>query len=145
MKITIQVDEGFKELEITVSCNHISEEVEKLLASIRMLDMKLTGMKEGRRYLLDASSIVYVDTVDKKTFLYTVTETFETSLRLYELETKLGAADFLRAGKSCLFNFNYIKSLKADLDGRLILNMENDITLVVSRQYAAAVKSKLEV
>jgi DNA-binding LytR/AlgR family response regulator len=75
--------------------------------------------------------------------LYTETECFETSLKLYELEQLL-QGDFMRAGKSCLFNFNYIKSLKNQIDGRTILTMENDIQIVVSRQYAPGVKQKLE-
>jgi DNA-binding LytR/AlgR family response regulator len=88
---------------------------------------------------------MYIDTVDKRTFLYTEDASFETPLKLYELENQLGPACFLRAGKSCLYNFNYIKSFKSDLDGRLILTMKNDIRLIVSRQYAAILKKQLGV
>ncbi|MCL2600759.1 MAG: LytTR family transcriptional regulator, partial [Treponema sp.] len=64
--------------------------------------------------------------------------------RLYELEEKLADRDFLRASKNCLFNINRIQSIEPDLDRRLILTMEKGIKLVVSRQYSAAVKQKLE-
>ena len=105
--------------------------------------MKLTGTKDGQKHILDAGKIVYIESVDKKTFMYTETEHFETSLKLYELEEIL-QGDFMRAGKSCLFNFNFITSLKSELDGRIMLTMENGIQVLVSRQYAPAVKHKLE-
>jgi DNA-binding LytR/AlgR family response regulator len=145
MKININVDERFREIEVTINCGHMDADIERLAASLNMMDMKLTGIKDGKRYILDAAKILYIDTADKRTFLYTNSEVFETPLKLYELENQLGSTGFLRAGKSCLYNFTYIKSFKSDLDGRLIITMENDIRLIVSRQYTAILKKRLGV
>jgi len=106
--------------------------------------MKLTGRKEGRQHILEASDVVYIDSVEKHTFLYTSNGVYESSLKLYELEAKLADRDFLRASKSCLFNINHVQSIKPDFDRRLIMTMSGGIELIVSRQYAAAVKEKLE-
>ncbi|MDR2490371.1 MAG: LytTR family transcriptional regulator DNA-binding domain-containing protein, partial [Spirochaetaceae bacterium] len=144
MKITINVNESFAETEITINCNSLNENIEKILTAIRIMDMKLTGMKDGQKHIIDAQKIIYIETVDKRTILWTDSDVFETSLKLYELEQLLQGSDFMRAGKSSLFNFNYIKSLKNELDGRIILTMENDIKVIVSRQYAPLVKRKLE-
>jgi two-component system, LytTR family, response regulator LytT len=144
MKITINTDERYTETEITVNCNRVSDDIDKLLAAIRLLDMKLTGRKDGRQYILEASDVVYIDSVDKHTFLYTSNGVYESSLKLYELEAKLADHDFIRASKSCLFNINHILSIMPDFDRRLILSMTGDIKLIVSRQYAAAVKEILE-
>ena len=143
MKININVDSRYEETEITVNCAVISEELNKLMASLRALDAKLTGTKNNQKYILDASQILYIDTVDKKTFFYTESDVYETALRLYELEQKLSSNDFFRAGKSSIINFNKIKSLRSDIGGRLIVTMENDEKLIVSRQYAVFVKNKL--
>jgi len=121
----------------------MSEELEKVVAALRVLDFKLTGVKNEQTYILDASQVLYADTVDKKTFLYTKTDVYETSLRLYELEVHLAANDFFRAGKSSIINFNRIKSLKADIGGRIIVVMENNERLIVSKQYASFIKEKL--
>jgi DNA-binding LytR/AlgR family response regulator len=106
--------------------------------------MKITGRKEGRNYILNLADIIYIESIDKRTFLYTLTETFETFFRLYELEAKLAALDFLRVSRNCLINVNHIKSIETELNSRLILTMPRDIKLIVSRQYASAVKQKLE-
>jgi two-component system, LytTR family, response regulator LytT len=144
MKITINTDERYTETEITVNCNRISDDIDKLLAAIRLLDMKLTGRKDGRQFIFEASDVIYIDSIDKHTFLYTLNCVYESSLKLYELEAKLSDCDFLRASKNSLFNIKHIHSIEPDFDRRLILSMTGDIKLTVSRQYAAAVKEILE-
>lgn len=143
MKVSINIDESYTETEITINCAMMGEELEKVIAALRVLDFKLTGTKNGQTYILDASQVLYMDTVDKKTFLYTKTDVYETTLRLYELEEQLSKNDFFRAGKSSIINFNKIKSLKADIGGRIIVVLENNEKLVVSKQYASFIKEKL--
>jgi DNA-binding LytR/AlgR family response regulator len=145
MKITINADERYSETEIIVNCNRVSDDIDKLLAAIRLLDMKLTGRKDGRQFILEAADVVYIDSIDKHTFLYTTNSVYESSFKLYELEAKLADRDFLRANKNSLFNIKYIHSIEPDFDRRLILSMTGGSKLIVSRQYATAVKEKLEV
>lgn len=47
LKIEINVDEKETELKIKVTCNRLTPEIEKLLASLRMMDKKLTARKNG--------------------------------------------------------------------------------------------------
>ena len=143
MKITINVDSSYSETEITINCGQMNEELEKVVASLRVLDLKLTGVRNNQTYLLEASQVLYIDTTDKKTFLYTKSNVYESALRLYELENRLSANDFFRAGKSSIINFNRIKALKSDIDGKFIVTMENNEKLIVSRQYASYIKNKL--
>jgi len=143
LKVNINIDSSYTETEITINCFEMSEELERVIAALRVLDFKITGAKNGQTHILDASKILYVDTVDKRTFLYTKADVYETTLRLYELESQLAKNAFFRAGKSCIINFNKIKSLKADIGGRIIVVMENNEKLVVSKQYTAFIKEKL--
>ena len=143
MKISINIDNRFPETEIIIHCSHMDGAIEQVVATLRAMDQRLTGTKNNQTYILDASNVLYIDTTDKKTFLYTNQEVYETSLKLYELEQQLSGNGFFRAGKSCIINFNRIHSLKSDIDGRIIVTMENNEKLIVSRQYAAFVKKKL--
>ena len=143
MKITINTDDQYTETEIIVNCDRLGDDIEKLLTAIRTLDMKLTVCKDKRQYVIDTTDVIYIESIDKRTFLYTNTDVYESHLRLYELEEKLLGCNFLRASKNCLFNINHIQSIEPDLH-RLILTSARGIKLIVSRQYAAAVKLKLE-
>lgn len=144
MKITINSDARYTETEITVNCSRVGDDIEKILAAIRILDMKLTGIKDGRQYIIEAAGIIFIESTEKHCFFYTLTDVYESPLKLNELELKLADRDFLRASKNCIFNIKHIKSIEPDLDRRLILTMERDLTVVVSRQYSGLVKEKLE-
>ncbi len=143
MKIHINQDDHTEEMEITISCKKITPDIEKIISLLRVMDLKLTGVKDNQTYILDAMKILYIDTVDKKTFFYTMNEVYETTLRLYELEEQLGSQNFIRVNKACILNFNHINAIKADLDGRLLLTMSNGEKLFVSRQYAPQIKKML--
>jgi DNA-binding LytR/AlgR family response regulator len=143
MKITINTDDKRTETEIIVNCSRLGDDIDKLLAAIKMLDMRLSVCKNSQHYAIDAADVIYIESTDKRTFLYTNTDVYESSLRLYELEEKLANCNFLRASKNCLFNITHVQSIEPDLH-RLILTTAKGIKLIVSRQYAAAVKIKLE-
>lgn len=145
MKIIITTDEQCLETEITIRCSRSSDDIEKLIAAIRMQDTKLAGRKNGRQFYIETAEVMYIESTDKRSFFYTLSDVYETPYRLYELEAKLCDLDFLRVSKNCLVNINHIQSIEPDIDRRLILTMEKGINLFVSRQYSAAVKQKLEV
>lgn len=143
MKLQIIYDDSVQEPEITVVCRELSAELQRLIASLQAADRRLTGMKDGQIFLLPPEEIVYIDTADKHIFIYTAGEVYETQLRLYEMEKQLPPSDFFRANKSCIVGIRHIRSLKADIDGRLLLTMDSGDKLWVSRQYAAEFRKKI--
>jgi DNA-binding LytR/AlgR family response regulator len=81
--------------------------------------------------------------VDKRCFLYTADDVFETSLKLYEIEEVLADMGFFRNSKSQILNIAKIESLCPELGGRIEAIMENGYQLIVSRQYAKIFKEKV--
>ena len=143
MKITINENATIDETEIIIHCRRVDEEIMRICAGLRVFDKKVTGLLNGQTFILNASDILYVETVERKTFLYTASEVYETPFRLYELEERLAGEDFIRATKSCVLNFTKVKSLRGDFGGRMLCTLENGETVMVSRQYAIAIKQKL--
>ncbi|MDE6880791.1 MAG: LytTR family transcriptional regulator DNA-binding domain-containing protein [Oscillospiraceae bacterium] len=143
MKITLNQDPSFPETEVIINCPQADEDILHLVAMLRIHQKKLVGILDGERHLLDVKEILYIDTADKRTFLYTVGAAYECALRLYELEEALQGLDFLRAGRSAIVNFRRIQSIRPELGGRMLVTMDNGERLYVSRQYAAEMKEKL--
>ena len=143
MKITLNQDPAFPETEVIINCPQADEDILRLVAMLRIHQKKLVGILEGGRHLLDVKDILYIDTADKRTFLYTGKAVYESALRLYELEDSLRELDFLRAGRSAIVNFRRIRSIRLELGGRLLLTMDNGEQVYVSRQYAGEMKEKL--
>ena len=145
MKITINIDEKIQETEIKISCNQLTYEVENLIATLRILNQQLLVCKENENFLLDVNEISYIEAVDRKTFVYTEDDIYESKLKLYEMEEKLCQSGFIRISKSCLVRLKYIKSIKNDVERKLRLTMKNGEQIIVSRQYAEEIKKRLGV
>ena len=143
MKITLNQDPAFSETEIIVNCPLADEDILRLIAMLRVYQRKLVGVLDGEQHLLDVKDVLYIDTADKRTFLYTGTAVYESALRLYELENNLKELDFLRVGRSAIVNFREIRSIRPELGGRLLVTMDNGEQVYVSRQYAGEMKEKL--
>ena len=143
MKITLNQDPSFSETEVIINCPQPDEDILRLVAMLRIHQKKLVGILDGERRLLDVKDILYIDTADKRTFLYTGKAVYESALRLYELEDSLRELDFLRAGRSVIVNFRRIQAIRPELGGRLLVTMDNGEQVYVSRQYAGELKDKL--
>ncbi len=143
MKIELIEDSFLEETQVLIRFPRVDERILGLIAVLRADDRKLTGVKKGETFLLNADEILYIDTVDKHTFLYTASEVYETPLRLYELTEQLEVFDFFRAGKSSIINLRQIHSLRPEFEGRLRFTMSNCEVLFISRQYVPIVKAKL--
>lgn len=46
LNITIHVDAEISETEIRISCNHLTPEIERVLATLRILDKQIMAKKE---------------------------------------------------------------------------------------------------
>lgn len=145
LKIEINVNAENEETEVKISCARLTPEIEKILATLRMLDRQLTVYREGEMYLLDVSSVIYAESIDRKTFVYTRKEVYESGFKLYELEQQLEKCGFFRANKSCVVQLKCIRSLKMDLNRKIRATLENGEQIMISRQYAEELKKKLGV
>ena len=143
MKIIINENPNIDETEVIINCRHTDEQIMRICAGLRMYDKKITGLLNEQTHLLSTSEILYIESVDRKTFLYTDNEVYETVLKLYELEDRLAGDDFIRATKSSIINFGKVKSLRSDFGGKMLCTLENGEIVTVSRQYTGVIKQKL--
>lgn len=145
MKIEIHVDEKAEDLEISVTCKQLTSDVEKIIAALRMMNHQLTAEKDNETHLLDIEQIIYIESVDRKCFIYTSDEIYESELRLYELEQQLAEYGFFRVSKSFLIQLRSVQSLKADIDRKIRVTMSNGEQIIASRKYAENLKKRLGV
>lgn len=145
MKIEIIVDENANDLDIVVTCKRLTPDVEKILASLRMINHQLTVKKDGEIHFLDIAQIIYIESVDRKCFIYTRKNVYESDYRLYELEGQLEEYGFLRVSKSFLIHLQDIQSLRADINRRIRITMAGGEQIIASRQYAEELKKRLGV
>lgn len=145
MKISIKENPDIKETEVVIHCNKADGMIEKIISAVQMVNGRLSGSMDGAIYQIDLSEILYIESVNRKTFLYTEKEIYESSKRLYMLEDELRGSSFFRASKAIIINLRRVLSIQPEIGARLILTMDNGEKIVVSRQYASIIKNVLEV
>ena len=143
MKVTVEERPDLDQIEVIVRCKRMDAQTARLIELLRLSDARLTGEKDGETCILDGTEVLYIDTVDRGTFLYTAAGVYETRLRLYELEEQLAGWDFIRVSKSVIVNFGQVRSLRPDFGGRMRLTMSNGEVVIANRQYVPTIKKKL--
>lgn len=145
MKITVNVDEKLDDTEIKISCRQVTPDIENMVAMLQMMNQQLVVTRENENYLLAVSKILYIEALERKTFVYAEENVYESRLKLYEMEEKLCRSGFLRVSKSCLVHLKFIKSIRNDVERKLRLTLENGEQIMVSRQYADEMKKRMGV
>ena len=113
---------------------------------IEAFEERLDAVDENnRRHFIPPLDVLYFESVDNRTFLYTETQVLEIRKRLYELEEILSDKDFVRISKSQLVNINKIKSLKPELNRSITAEVINGEILCVSRRYTKQIKTLLSI
>ena len=139
MKVTITKDiESGTAVEI--HCREVTSETERLERYISRFDERLQATSEGNTYNVQLDEILYIESVDKKTFLYTTGHVLQTEKRLYELEELLDEKTFFRASKSVIVNLNKITKLKPEVTRNILATLANGEVIVISRRNVKALK-----
>jgi len=145
MKVEIDIDEKYQDTVVKITSPRLTPEVEKMVSLLRMMDSQIPVKKADETYILDTEKILYIEALERNTFVYTEEEVYESGLKLYEFEARLSERDFIRISKQGLLNLKKVKSLKADINRRIRVTLINDEQIVVSRMYSDELRSRLGV
>lgn len=116
-----------------------------MISMMRMINMQLAVKRNDETYLLDIDRILYIESVERNTFVYTEDALYESDLKLYEIEQELLKQNFIRISKQSIINLRKIKSLKADVNRKIRVTLINDEQVLVSRMYANELRKRIGV
>ena len=139
MKVTITKDiESGTAVEI--HCREVTLEIERLQRYISRFDERIQATSDGNTYSVQVDEILYIESVDKKTFIYLPGHVLKTEKRLYELEELLDEKTFFRCSKSTIINLDKIVRLRPEVTRNILATLTNGEVIVISRRYARALK-----
>ena len=144
MDVTIKRIGAGEQEQVLICCREVTEEVREIAAFIRSRQGSLSGVQDEKQYEIPVSELYYVESVDGKTFLYTKAQVYESSYRIYELESLLRPKHFLRVSKSMLLNLMKIRSIQPALNGRFTAVLHSGEKVIISRTYVKALKAALK-
>lgn len=89
MKVAINIQADIQEIEVIINCMAEDENVQRIVSALDSLNTKLCCRRQGELFQIALNDILYIESVDRKTFIYTEQQIYETDKRLYELENHL--------------------------------------------------------
>jgi DNA-binding LytR/AlgR family response regulator len=122
----------------------MDERLKRLVDYIRQFSFSLKGINNNEIYNIPLENILYIDSVDGKTFLYCKRAVYESKETLASLEQTLMYSPFVRISKNCILNISALKSVRSTLNHKMEATLLNGEKLVVNRNYIDLLKSKLE-
>lgn len=143
MKITLeQITEG-KE-EVVIKYSQMTGQIEDIVRYIERQGGNLVGMKDGQQFVIRPHSVVYLESVDGITYLYTENEVYKTGLTLMGAEAAYVEEGYFRCSKSMVINLYRIEKLKSMPGNRIDATMDNGEHVVISRRYAKELRNILK-
>lgn len=143
MKVKMQIIDRSKEEQVQFQIHQITKNVTTLVDLVKQSENVLHGKEEDITYKVPYAEIYYIESVDKKTFLYTEERVLTLQYRLYELEELLDQRFFLRVSKSMIVNLRRIAQLTPTLSGRFEATLQNGEKISISRRYVKEMKAAL--
>lgn len=132
-----------EELTVTVEYPEQNSQVSRIIQKLKSEEKALAGTENGRNYKVLIPDIFYVESVDKRTFIYTKDMVYRSEKRLYQLESELKDYDFVKVSRTCLVNLNELMRIKALANSRLEAELTNGEKVIVSRTYIPLIKRKV--
>ncbi len=144
MKIRAEQDLSCSEIEITIKYPGRDRQVDRIIDLLQSFEVQIKCDFENTERMINISDIYYIESVDKKTFVYLEKAVYHTSFRLYQLRERLRQYGFVQISKSCILNINALESIKPLFNSRMEAALKNGEKVYINRNYLSEVRKALK-
>ena len=142
MRVEVHKVSSYDEERADINAVEITDELQGVIDILENNCRVIPVTGDGGTSLCRTDKIYYIESVDKRTYIYTKDVCYETKYRLYELEDMLNHY-FFRSAKAMIVNIRKIKNVKAELNGRMTAELLNGEKVVIARSYVKELKERL--
>ena len=129
-----------KELTVTIEYSQYDGRVSRIVNAVKAEERCLNGEENGRCYKIPIAEIFFIESIEKRTFIYTQNNIYKVTKRLLQLEKELKKYSFIRVSKNCLLNVNALECVKALANSRLEAELVNGEKNIISRTYIPEIR-----
>lgn len=145
MKVSLeQIANGTE--EVIIKYKKMTEQIEGIVNYVNHLEDKprLFVVKDGEQFVIAPQNVIYMESVDGVTYLYTSEEVYRTNLSLAAAEAAYIEEGYFRCSKSMVINIYRIEKLKSQSGNRIDAMMDNGEHVMISRRYAKELRRILK-
>ena len=138
--VTRQVED--KPLTVTIEYPEYTESVKGLIKRIRSLDLSFSAFADDRQIRISMSDVYYLETVDRKVFLYTQGDVYRLDASMTEIDKITEDSDLVRISRTCVMNTAHLTEIRQLKNSHLEAMLDNGERLIVSRKYLRDIKRR---
>ncbi|MCM1251356.1 MAG: LytTR family transcriptional regulator DNA-binding domain-containing protein [Clostridium sp.] len=143
MKVTLQqIDTGNE--EAIIRYRQMTQRIEDIVQYLEGRTEKIPAVKDGQQFLINIPDVIYLESVDGATFLYTQNEVYRIGQTLTLFAVLYADMGFFRCAKSVVLNIYRISRLKSLSGNRIDARMDNGEHIIISRRYAGELRRILK-
>ena len=127
VEVRLIEEKGRCGIEVTIRSAPADEGARRLVERLRALRGRLVGYPEGgsiTRRVVPLNEVLLIETSERKAWIILVSgERLESPMRLFELEAALEGTEFVRASRQALVNFDHVRGIRPEPNGKLDLEV----------------------
>ncbi|NLL78041.1 MAG: LytTR family transcriptional regulator [Clostridiales bacterium] len=143
MRIKMEQDPSYADIDITVRYAEENNKVKRIISYLQSVDTQIKCNIDDTEKMINVADIYYIESVEKKTFVYLEKLIYYTNFRLYQLAEDLKEYGFVQISKSCILNINVLESIKPLFNSRMEATLKNGEKVFINRKYLREVKRAL--
>ena len=143
MKLRLHQRQELEETEIDIAYSRMTNRLSTMVGYIRQYTYMVEAFWNGKSFLIPLDEILYFDTTDRKTFLYTNKQVYECRKALIEVENELSNTTVIRISKETLLNTTALVNVRPYPNHRLMAELSNGENLIISRKYISILQNRL--
>lgn len=145
MKVNIKIIEKLKEEACTFYIHKVTSFILDMVSTLENSSDNYLIAKSAHKdeqEKIACSTIFYLEYLERKVFIYTKKNIFETKSPLYKLEHDL-PDNFIRISKIIIINIHFLNKFSVKPNGNLEALLSNGEKVIVSRKYVSSLKDVL--
>ena len=144
MKVELKLDPELREPKILILAGDETEELRRLMEQLEGLRLDPVPVwREEERLMMAQGDFLRFFADGKGVSAQTADGTYETRLRLYELEERLDPRRFVRISNSEIVNLDRVTALDLSLTGTIRMTLDETVQTYVSRRHVKKIKETL--
>ena len=129
--------------EVIIQYDKMTPEIERMIHFAKSGSVSLVGKMDDEKVQVKAEDILYIETVDQKTFVYTDSDVVRVDMTLTSLMEILDNIRFFRCSKSMIINIDKVLRLKSLPSNRIDATMQGGEHILISRTYASEFRKRI--
>lgn len=142
MKVNIEVSSVYREPEIIIRTDKVTEKINRLVAMLDSVSRPIIVKKDDVKIIIKPEEIYLLRVEAEGLAIYLESDRYLSKDSLKSFEERL-PKNFIRISKQVIINADKLKRVEAGFSGNLTVFLENSLKDYVTRNYIALLKNYL--